>query len=510
MKQRCWFLLTLFLFSTPIVRAGDWYSWRGPEQNGVSRETDLPSKFSEDPKEEGSNLVWKAPYGTRSTPIVMNGRVYFINQSGEKINEQERVICLDEKTGEKIWERRFNVFHTDIVSVRLGWGNLAGDPKTEKLYWHGTQGLFVCFDKDGKILWSKSMTEEFGRVSGYGGRVNSPTIDGDLVILGMPNFSWGDQAAGAIRYFGMNKHNGEVLWTWQSPNKVKDSFYSNPVIAVINGQRLLITGGGDGYLHALKVRNGEHVWSYRITDGGLNTSPVVEGNRVFITHGAENFGTGLQGGVFCVDASEVKDGQPKLVWKRYNVIAKYTSPIVKDGRLYVCTDIARMECLDTKTGQRIWRRPLAYGRNAKGSPVLADGKIYVGAVDAEFSIIDPSGTRPKVLHRQFFRSPDGIVAIEINGTPAVANGRVFFGTSEAFYCIGKKEWGGKAGEIPPMPEEAPLGKPASVRIEPSEVTIHPGDTDEITVSGMDENVRLLETNTPSGEWSIPTPTTPPK
>src|SRR4051794_24861784 len=98
--------------------ASDWPNWRGPEQNGVSRETDLPEKFGKDPQTANSNVIWKQPYGGRSTPIVMNGRVYLINDAGEGLNEQERVMCFDADTGKVLWEYRFNVFLTDIVSNR--------------------------------------------------------------------------------------------------------------------------------------------------------------------------------------------------------------------------------------------------------------------------------------------------------------------------------------------------------------------------------------------------------
>src|SRR5207249_8790666 len=143
-----------------------------------------------------------APYGGRSTPIVMNGRVYLINDAEEgTINEQERVMCFDANTGAKLHEYRFNIFFTDIVSVRVGWTNVVGDPETGNVYAHGVQGLLFCFDgKNGEVKWQKSLTEEFGRVSGYGGRVTSPIIDEDLLILGMINSNWGEYARGGNRF----------------------------------------------------------------------------------------------------------------------------------------------------------------------------------------------------------------------------------------------------------------------------------------------------------------------
>src|SRR5436309_10392352 len=99
MKRFFSLLLGLGLFTPSTVRATDWYRWRGPDQNGVSLETNLPDKWSPDPKAPNNNLVWKAPYGSRSTPIVLNDRVYLINDAGEGVTEQERVMCFNAEDG---------------------------------------------------------------------------------------------------------------------------------------------------------------------------------------------------------------------------------------------------------------------------------------------------------------------------------------------------------------------------------------------------------------------------
>src|SRR5260370_779765 len=75
--------------------AGDWTHWRGPEQNGVSREHDLPDRWSPNPKAENNNLVWKQPYGGRSTPIIMTGRGFFMNSTGQGLTGHERFIGFD-------------------------------------------------------------------------------------------------------------------------------------------------------------------------------------------------------------------------------------------------------------------------------------------------------------------------------------------------------------------------------------------------------------------------------
>jgi outer membrane protein assembly factor BamB len=479
--------------------AGDWAHWRGPEQNGVSREQDLPDRFSLDANDPNSNLIWHKPYGGRSAPLVMNGRVFLINDAGEGLNEQERVMCFDAQKGDVLWEHKFNVFHTDIVSDRVGWTNLAGDPETGNVYAQGVQGLLLAFDRDGKLLWSHSLTEEYGRISGYGGRVTSPTVDGDLVIVGLVNASWGDQGRPGNRYLALDKSTGIPVW-WSDVGPFGGTYYSVPVVAVINGERLLITGGCDGYLHALRVRTGEQVWKYQVGARAINSSPVVEGTRVYISHGEENVDTNEKGRVVCVDAGQVDKGQPRLIWKANNIKAGYASPIIHEGRLYVADDTARLYCLDAETGKPVWR--YKYGTAAKGSPVWADGKIYVPAVNSQFCILRPGDKTCEIIYKQTFRNKDG-ADVEINGSPAVANGRVYFMTSDELYCIGKKDR--QAGSVanPPRVEDPPAdasAKPAHLQVVPADAVVHPGEKVDFKARLFDEQGRFLREV--KAEWKL--------
>lgn len=508
MKRVITLALCVLAGSVATSLGADWYHWRGPWQTGVSPEKDLPSRWSPDPLAADSNLVWKAPYGCRSTPLVMKGRVFIINKVGQGITEQERVMCFDADTGKVLWEKPFNVFHTDIVSVRLGWTNLAGDPATGNIYAHATSGMFYCFDRDGKVLWSRSLTEEFGRISGYGGRICTPTVDNDLVIVGMVNSSWGDQKGGT-RWLAMDKKTGMPIW-WQEPGGLpNDTFYSTPVVAPINGQRLLIVGGADGGLFAMKVATGEKVWSYPLSTGAVNSAPVVQGNLVYMGHGVENPDNNIQGRVVCLDASKVEDGKPALVWKRDGIKAPFASPILHEGRLYMPEFTGRLHCLDAADGKSLWKKPYAYGREARGSPVLADGKIYVADVNSRFMILDPGPKKCVELHNQFFPSSDGTTAVEINGSPAVANGRVYFATSEEIFCIGKK--GAKPAPEPAVTEKVeavdPQAKAAHLQIVPADVVVYPGESVTFKVRAFDDKGRFLREV--KADWSLPAPPPPP-
>jgi outer membrane protein assembly factor BamB len=506
--RRHWFWFFLFVFFVcfvvpPSASAEDWYSWRGPENNGVSREKDLPDKFSLDEKAEDSNLVWQAPYGCRSTPIVMKGRVYVINHAGDDdLHLQERVMCLDADTGKVVWEHKYNVFFSDVVKVRLGWTSPVGDPETGHVYVHGTGGQFFCFDRNGKIVWKHSMTEEYGRITGYGGRIVGPAIDGDLVILGMLNASWGDLARGGNRWVAWNKRTGAVVWWASSPLPPKNTYSSTPVVGVIAGQRLVITGSGVGAVHAFKARTGELVWTYPLGTGAVNLSGIIDGDLIYIGQGKENPDNNIQGRFVCLDGSKVKAGKPKLVWKVDGIRANFASPALHGGRLYICDDSAKILCLDAKTGKQLWK--FSYGRNAKGSPVWADGKLYLADTNGGFHIIDVRGQRPKRLARVFLRDT------EINGNAAVANGKVYFGTDGGLYCIGKKNHKAGAVKIPAAVKEAPAdpdAKPAHLQVLPADVVVHPGEKVTFKVRAFDANGRFLKEA--SAKWALPVPKPPP-
>jgi outer membrane protein assembly factor BamB len=476
--------------------AADWSNWRGPAFNGTSPEKDLPDKFSlKTPGKD--NLIWKANYGCRSTPLIFKGRVYINNGVGEKEHEQERVMCLDADTGKKIWEYRFNVFLTDIVSARVGWTNLALDPATENVYCHGTQGLLLCLDKDGKLVWERSLTEEFGRIGGYGGRLSSPIVDGDLVIVPMVHASWGEYARGGTRWVAFDKKTGAVVW-WASAQRRSGTFLATPIAASINGVRLLIAGDGGGALNAIKVGTGERVWSYPFAGGAINTTPVVAGNLVYACHGEINAEEGaLQGRVICLDASKIEKGKPKLVWKVDGLKIRYSSPALHEGRLYLNDEGATLYCLDAKTGDKLWQLKFGGGTNNRCSPLFADGKIYISDADSGFSIIEPGPKKGKRLQRLRLRSRTEGADAELDGSPAAANGGIYFSTSDTTFCIGKP--GAKPAKTLTEIRQEP-GKPAHLQVFPADVSLAPGESTAFKARLFDDKGQFLKEV--KAKWSL--------
>ncbi len=187
----------------------DWPNWRGPEQNRISRETGLIDKW--DP-ESGENVLWKNTEAAGiCSPIVLNGKVYLqVRYKPDTKEEQEEVICVDANTGKTLWENRWNVYLSDVPAERVGWSPVVGDPETGRIYAQGVNGYFSCIDGEtGKTIWSRSLGEEFGMISPYGGRTHPPALFEDLVIINGVMVGWGDTAPPAHRILALDKNTGE-------------------------------------------------------------------------------------------------------------------------------------------------------------------------------------------------------------------------------------------------------------------------------------------------------------
>ncbi|MDE0021969.1 MAG: PQQ-binding-like beta-propeller repeat protein [Candidatus Poribacteria bacterium] len=463
-----------------------WPHWRGHAQNGSSTETGLPDSW----EMNGKNHLWTADIVLRSTPVVMNGRVYVIGRTGMDISEQERVACFDAKTGDLVWEDTFNIYLTTIPFTRGGWANPAGDPETGNIYTHGVGGVFRAYDKDGNILWSKSLTELYGRISGYGGRTNTPVIVDDLVVLSYLNSSWGGQIP-RHRFWAFDKKTGSLAWITTLPNPPYDTTYSVPVVADINGQRLIVTGGADGSIYALQASTGKIVWSFALSKRGINASVVVDGDKVYAAHSEENIGSSEMGSVVCIDGTGEGDiTQSGALWRRDGFSAGYASLAVHNGVVYAVENASNLIAMDGETGDPLWTHSL--GTVGKGSPVIADGKIYAPEVNGLIHILKLTENGVETLDVDKLLLGDR--PAEIYGSPAVGYRRVYIPTETGLYCIGTDADASTKVSSPPMlgprPESADE-KVAQLQIRPAEVLLKPGESVQFTAYAFAANGRLI-------------------
>lgn len=461
--------------------AGDWLNWRGPEYNGISREKNLPEKWTK----EGENVLWrKEELATRSTPVVMNGKVYVVCRSfPESHKEGEKVVCADLETGKTLWESIHNVFLSDAPAERVGWSSIACDPKSGNVFLLGVGSHFQCLNAEtGKTVWEHSMSEEYGMLSTYGGRTNFPMVFEDLVIVSGVMTGWGDYAVPAYRLAAFKISTGEAVWICSTRLRPEDTTYSTPVFTVIDGQAMFVVGAGDGSIYGIQPRTGKVIWTYDASTRGLNTTPLVVGKTVFGSHAERNASdTTVLGSLFAFPITgEPKIPENKLLWKRPGVAVGRSSPLLVDNRLYYVEDGGTLYVIDAKTGEDVATKKV--GRIMFGSPVYADGKIFVAENSGRIYTFKP--TEKGVQQLSFVN-----VQEEIFGSPAVSNGKVLIPTTTSLYCIGHKSGKVESDPIPPMAKETPVSQDqaiAQIQIVPVELLMKPGQSAKLEVRGYNK------------------------
>jgi outer membrane protein assembly factor BamB len=482
------------------VAIGDWPDMRGPNRDGVSRETGLIDTWALN----GENFLWRAPYGGRSAPIVMGNRVYVQNPSGRGAETQERVMALDADTGKVIWEYKFNAFQSDVPPHRVGWASPAADPETGNVYVLSGVAQVIALSRDGKPLWNRSFGEEFAAFTTQGGRTMSPLVDGDLVIVSSPVSNWGSAAMRAHRFIALDKRTGDVVYVANPGQRPYDTAYAAPLIATINGLRLLIAGLGDGGIHAIKPQTGERVWSFVAAKRAINTGVAVVGNDVFVSHGDENIEGNELGLVAALDGSQTGDIKTTK-WAHRGLEFGYSSPVTDGTRLYQIDNGSTLVALDIATGKELWSQSL--GILQKAPPVLADGKIYVGTDGGSFFIVRPHADRGQILSK--VDMPNSVLSCcGSEGTPeqilagaAVSRGRIYFVSSDAVYAIGSRQRTSPTGFAVDEPAQTGQGAPAHLQVSPTEMVLMPGQTVKLRARLFDDKGRFLRDET-GVTWSL--------
>jgi outer membrane protein assembly factor BamB len=472
-------------------RATDWPHWRGPQQNGQSVETALPTDLSLD----GGNLRWRKPeYATRSTPVVMNGRVYIVCRAEpDTKKEAEKTVCLDAETGDLIWESVHNIYLSDAPSERVGWASVIGDPETDRVYVLGLGCTFECLDgKTGKTIWEHSMLEEYGMLSTYGGRTNFPTVFEDMVIVSGVTTGWDQTAPPAHRFIAMDKNTGAAIWTMTSRPRPEDTTYSTPVFSVLNGQAAMVFGAADGAIYAVQPRTGKVIWKYQASPRGMNVAPLIENGIVYMGHGEQNeTDRTVLGAVFAFDGNVSGDiAEDKLLWKVPKKTVSRSSPVRIGNRIFFVDDGAALFGVNAQTGAVELEKKL--GRIMFGSPVVSEGKMYIAENTGRIWILEPTENELKVVGQLRLNDRS-----EIFGSMAVANGRIYLPTSQALYCFGSPSpTTNPDAKLPESPKEPPVTDKeiAHIQLCPVELLLQPNQKARLQVRGynkLGQYIRLV-------------------
>lgn len=492
-------ILGVVAAALPVVASDQWPESRGPLRDGTSAERNLPERWSP----SGENLAWTLPFGGRSAPVVHGNRLYLqTTTTGDVSTTQERLVAVDVTTGQVVWERRVSQYLSDVPQHRAAWASPAVDPETGNIIMFTISAELLAFSPAGDVLWSRSLPEEYGAITTHGGRTTSPIIDGDRIILNTLLQGWGDLGRPGNRYFAFDKRTGQTIWVSSPQVRHYDTNYSSPILATIDGVRQLIVGGTDGAYYGLKVSTGERVWRLEVSKRAILNSALVRGTTLFITHGEENMDTTVMGMVAALDLSGKTGDIPlsALSWVVHGFMPTFPSPVLNGNQLISVDNGAIVAAWDTATGKELWTRSL--GTLQKGSPTLADGKLYVGTENGKVFILRPTASGVDVLDEDVLgdpTDPEIIVA-----TPVVAGGRVYVTSMERLYAIGPKTPAPAAPAAAPAPQTAPsTDAPAVVQLFPYEALLDGGQSQAFTLRLYDAKGNFIRA-APASEatWTV--------
>jgi outer membrane protein assembly factor BamB len=453
----------------PNLHAADQPQWgEAWTRNMISAERGLVSSF--DP-ETGANIKWVAKLGTEShgTPIVSGGRVFIGTNNEEPRDPQATgdrgvLMVFDEKDGRFLWQYSAPKREEDQY---LDWPKTGmSSPITvegERGYFVNNRGEVVCLAvADGSEIWNFNLTAGAG-IWSHDGAHSSILVRGPHLYLntgtGVDNTHRKIRTPDAPSLVVLDKADGRLLARDRegiAPN-IFHCTWSSPSMADVNGRTLIVFAAGDGIVRAFEpladtppageVRTLKKVWQFdpdptapktevhRFTQNrqqgpsNIYGMPVIVGSRVFIAGGGDVFWGKNEAWLKCIDASlEGEITSRGEFWTAPLDKHTMSTPAVIDGHVYVTDTTRSITCVDTQTGKLVWKHETR--GDFWASPLIADGKIYVGSRKGQFTIL-AAGREMQVLATIDFKKP-------ISGTATAANGTLFIATMTHLYAIGKR------------------------------------------------------------------------
>ena len=478
----------LILTLTPLAAwADDWYSWRGPTQDGRSAEKYEANVFPETPD-------WTFDIAGRGAPVIAKGRVYLYSYKGQGPEQAEGLTCFDEKTGKLLWEKRLPDFLSDNAYSRYAIGSPTVDVETGLIYLMSTAGELVAMDRDGKTLWQRSLMEQVGRLSFPNGRTGAPVIVGDLVIVRGITANWGGDGPARDRFYAYQKQSGDLVWASTPGAQPQDSSFSTGIIEMRAGVPVLYATTGCGHFVAINALTGKPMWRYLAAKGGVNASCILVDGKLIAAHDKENTDSTETGGLECIRLPEgplaagpPEDPVPVLpktaeAW-RLPYSAETSSPVYAEGMVLQVATTGVLYAANPETGAQLWQEKLGPG-NLHASPLFVNGLLYVpilndvASEDGLLFVIKPTKEKGEIVKR-----------IKLSGfalgPPSVANGKLYMCTTKKLYAftIAKGAVTGK-GDWFTLPKVTP-GPVAALQALPQEVILHPGGSQAFKVRGID-------------------------
>jgi outer membrane protein assembly factor BamB len=446
----------LLLVAIP-AHADDWPMLGGrPDRNLVSPEKALPVTFEADKQQK--NIKWTANLGhvTYGTPVVSGGRVFVGTNNDQPRDpalkgDKGVLMCFSEADGKFLWQavhdKLPNPEWYDFTSIGVcSTPCVVGD----QLFYVSNRAELICRAvQDGKPIWLLDMIKDLG-ITPCQGVASSPLVVADLVfvVTGQGRHFKKNivENPKAPSFIAVHRTTGKVVWQDSSPGaKIFAGQWGSPSYAVVDGRAQVVFPGGDGWVYSFDPPTGKLLWKFNCNvhqkydaEGNpenpdqLLAAPVFAGHRVLIATGIDTDQNG-PGCLRAIDARKSGDVTATAeLWRLANedFATSIATVAVHDGLVYTTEIAGFVNCIELETGKRVWKHDAL--STTWGSPLLADGKLYVRTGDEEVLVLQ-AGREKKLLAKN-----GGLPSVG-NGSVVAANGVLYFAGSKKLYAVAESK-----------------------------------------------------------------------
>jgi outer membrane protein assembly factor BamB len=418
MRKRILGIVALLTLSLSVARAENWPQWRGPSLNGLSNEKNLPVKWTTE-----ENVVWKVPMPgfSGSTPIIWRDRVFLNVAEGDNLS----LWCIDKAKGTVLWKQALGGGNVKMRKQNMSSPSPVTDGRA--VYVMTGTGILKAFDFAGKELWSRDIQKEYGEFGLNWGYASSPLLHEDSLFIQVLHGMKTDEPSYVMR---IDKKNGKTLWKVERPTTAiresPDSYTTPALLRYGKTTEIVITGGDCITGH--DPANGKELWranglnpdnnpNYRIV-----ASPIVFNDLIYAPTRVKPLLALRAGGRGDITSSHV-------LWSTPNG-PDVPTPVTDGKYFYIINDRGIVWCLDAKTGAEVYGQQRIKTGTYSGSPVLADGKLYITNEDGLTTVI-AAGPKFEVLAENALND-------YTLSSPAISDGRIYIRTAGFLYSIGGK------------------------------------------------------------------------
>jgi outer membrane protein assembly factor BamB len=400
------FLLLAVVCISGAVNGQNWPSWRGPSEDGTSKETNLPLRW-----DSVTNVIWKieVPGLGYSSPIVWNDKIFLTTALTET---QERVLlCYSNKKGDLLWKN--TVLKAALETKNDNNSYASGTPATDGAmvylsFLDGQDVVVAAYDFSGKQLW----IQKPGKFSSPHGYCCSPVIYKDKLIIN--GTSKGDSFVAAL-----NKTDGKIIWKIPQDNHTLS--YSTPLIKEIAGKTQMIFCGNKE-ISSYNPDNGKRYWFVSGPSEEFVSSPVYnEKNGLVLV--CSSWPDRVLLAIKPDGNGDVT--KSNIVWQSKKGAYYVPSPVCTDNNLFTTMTSGEVHCIEVASGNISWVNNLG---KQYASPVLAGGLVYMPNDDGVITVIKPGPAFESVS-----KNPIGE---RMYASPAISNGKIYIRGFKHLFCIG--------------------------------------------------------------------------